>query len=78
MCLQTYQLLNPDEHANFLRKQNKKPDDYRPDICHQVGSKMFLLIIFSLLSVIEFDVYVICFLVVLKWLGSKLLNTVLS
>ncbi|KAK2445236.1 ribosomal RNA small subunit methyltransferase NEP1 [Trifolium repens] len=31
----TYQLLNPDEHANFLRKQNKKPDDYRPDICHQ-------------------------------------------
>ncbi|WJX21861.1 rRNA small subunit pseudouridine methyltransferase Nep1 [Trifolium repens] len=31
----TYQLLNSDEHANFLLKNNKNPDDYRPDICHQ-------------------------------------------
>ncbi|XP_045796764.1 ribosomal RNA small subunit methyltransferase NEP1-like [Trifolium pratense] len=31
----TYQLLNPDEHASFLLSQKKKPDDYRPDICHQ-------------------------------------------
>ncbi|KAK2416717.1 ribosomal RNA small subunit methyltransferase NEP1 [Trifolium repens] len=31
----TYQLLNSDEHANFLRKNNKNPGDYRPDICHQ-------------------------------------------
>ncbi|OIW20730.1 hypothetical protein TanjilG_21793 [Lupinus angustifolius] len=32
----TYQLLNSDEHANFLRKNNKNPGDYRPDITHQV------------------------------------------
>lgn len=31
----TYQLLNSDEHANFLRKHSKNPGDYRPDICHQ-------------------------------------------
>ncbi|CAJ2668480.1 ribosomal RNA small subunit methyltransferase NEP1-like protein [Trifolium pratense] len=31
----TYQLLNSDEHANFLRRQNKNPNHYRPDICHQ-------------------------------------------
>ncbi|KAK2393003.1 ribosomal RNA small subunit methyltransferase NEP1 [Trifolium repens] len=31
----TYQLLNSDEHANFLLKNNKNPNDYRPDICHQ-------------------------------------------
>ncbi|KAL5073435.1 hypothetical protein RYX36_012419 [Vicia faba] len=31
----TYQLLNSDDHANFLRKNNKNPGDYRPDICHQ-------------------------------------------
>ncbi|CAK8575261.1 unnamed protein product [Lathyrus sativus] len=31
----TYQLLNSDDHANFLRKHKKNPGDYRPDICHQ-------------------------------------------
>ncbi|PNX81776.1 ribosomal RNA small subunit methyltransferase NEP1-like protein, partial [Trifolium pratense] len=33
--METYQLLNSDEHANFLRRQNKNPNHYRPDICHQ-------------------------------------------
>nr|XP_028948643.1 ribosomal RNA small subunit methyltransferase nep-1 [Malus domestica] len=32
---QTYQLLNSDEHSNFLRKNNKDPALYRPDILHQ-------------------------------------------
>ncbi|XP_038702168.1 ribosomal RNA small subunit methyltransferase nep-1-like [Tripterygium wilfordii] len=31
----SYQLLNSDEHANFLRRNNKNPADYRPDIIHQ-------------------------------------------
>eukprot|EP00963_Diacronema_lutheri_P003357 scaffold281_cov318-Pavlova_lutheri.AAC.40 len=31
----TYQLLNSDEHANFLRRHKKDPADYRPDILHQ-------------------------------------------
>lgn len=31
----TYQILNSEDHANFLRKNNKNPADYRPDICHQ-------------------------------------------
>ncbi|KAF9626051.1 hypothetical protein IFM89_030719 [Coptis chinensis] len=31
----TYQILNSDDHANFLRKHNKNPGDYRPDIAHQ-------------------------------------------
>jgi len=30
-----YQILNCDDHANFLRKHNKDPAQYRPDICHQ-------------------------------------------
>lgn len=29
-------MLNSDDHANFLRKQNRNPADYRPDIIHQV------------------------------------------
>eukprot|EP00899_Mesostigma_viride_P000045 jgi/Mesvir1/10040/Mv20033-RA.1 len=33
----TYQLLNCDDHANFLRKHKRDPAEYRPDICHQVG-----------------------------------------
>jgi rRNA small subunit pseudouridine methyltransferase Nep1 len=32
----TYQLLNSDDHANFLKKNNRNPADYRPDITHQV------------------------------------------
>eukprot|EP00262_Sarcandra_glabra_P001980 TRINITY_DN12178_c0_g1_i2.p1 TRINITY_DN12178_c0_g1~~TRINITY_DN12178_c0_g1_i2.p1 ORF type:complete len:259 (+),score=48.60 TRINITY_DN12178_c0_g1_i2:171-947(+) len=31
----TYQILNSDDHANFLRKHNRNPADYRPDIVHQ-------------------------------------------
>ena len=34
--LQTYQLLNSDDHANFLRKNGRDPAHYRPDITHQV------------------------------------------
>ncbi|KAE8125242.1 hypothetical protein FH972_020075 [Carpinus fangiana] len=33
--LRSYQLLNSDDHANFLRKNNRNPADYRPDIVHQ-------------------------------------------
>ncbi|XP_039123800.1 ribosomal RNA small subunit methyltransferase nep-1 [Dioscorea cayenensis subsp. rotundata] len=29
-----FQLLNSDDHGNFLRKQNLNPADYRPDIVH--------------------------------------------
>ncbi|XP_022766590.1 ribosomal RNA small subunit methyltransferase nep-1-like isoform X2 [Durio zibethinus] len=31
----SFQLLNSDDHANFLRKNNKNPADFRPDITHQ-------------------------------------------
>lgn len=34
--LQNYQLLNCDDHANFLRKHKRDPALYRPDITHQV------------------------------------------
>ncbi|KAJ6845527.1 ribosomal RNA small subunit methyltransferase nep-1 [Iris pallida] len=30
-----FQILNSDDHANFLKKQNRNPADYRPDIIHQ-------------------------------------------
>ncbi|XP_027361951.1 ribosomal RNA small subunit methyltransferase nep-1-like isoform X1 [Abrus precatorius] len=30
-----YQILNPDEHASFLRRKNLNPYDYRPDIVHE-------------------------------------------
>lgn len=30
-----YELLNADDHANFLRRHNKDPALHRPDICHQ-------------------------------------------
>nr|XP_033513965.1 ribosomal RNA small subunit methyltransferase mra1-like [Nicotiana tomentosiformis] len=33
----TYQLLNSDEHSNFLKKNNRNPSDYRPDIAYQVS-----------------------------------------
>lgn len=32
---QNFQILNSDDHANFLKKQNRNPADYRPDIIHQ-------------------------------------------
>ncbi|KAM1094135.1 hypothetical protein FF1_009179 [Malus domestica] len=31
----TYQLLNSDDHSNFLHKNKKDPALYRPDIVHQ-------------------------------------------
>ncbi|CAH9102569.1 unnamed protein product [Cuscuta europaea] len=31
----TYQLLNSDEHAGFLKRNNLNPAEYRPDIAHQ-------------------------------------------
>ncbi|XP_028761413.1 ribosomal RNA small subunit methyltransferase nep-1 [Neltuma alba] len=31
----SYQILNSDDHSNFLRKHNRNPADYRPDIVHQ-------------------------------------------
>lgn len=31
----TYQILNCDDHANFLRKHKRDPALYRPDIVHQ-------------------------------------------
>ncbi|XP_075636415.1 uncharacterized protein LOC142608605 [Castanea sativa] len=31
----TYQLLNSDDHAHFLLKNNRNPAEYRPDIVHQ-------------------------------------------
>uniref|UniRef100_A0A2P2M637 Ribosomal RNA small subunit methyltransferase nep-1 n=1 Tax=Rhizophora mucronata TaxID=61149 RepID=A0A2P2M637_RHIMU len=31
----SYQILNSDDHANFLRKNNRNPADYRPDIVYQ-------------------------------------------
>ncbi|KVH91732.1 ribosomal RNA small subunit methyltransferase nep-1 [Cynara cardunculus var. scolymus] len=31
----SYQLLNSEDHANFLRKNNRNPAEYRPDISHQ-------------------------------------------
>ncbi|KAF8670123.1 hypothetical protein HU200_050906 [Digitaria exilis] len=35
----TMQILNSDDHANYLRKQNRNPADYRPDIIHQPLTK---------------------------------------
>ncbi|XP_027158509.1 ribosomal RNA small subunit methyltransferase nep-1-like [Coffea eugenioides] len=32
----TYEILNPDKHADFMRKKNMNPYDYRPDIIHEV------------------------------------------
>lgn len=34
--LQTYQLLNCDDHGRYLGRLGKDPAEYRPDICHQV------------------------------------------
>ncbi|CAL4962627.1 unnamed protein product [Urochloa decumbens] len=35
------QILNSDDHANYLRKQNRNPADYRPDIIHQALLAIF-------------------------------------
>ncbi|KAK4783852.1 hypothetical protein SAY86_018220 [Trapa natans] len=31
----SYQLLNSDDHANFLKRNGRNPAEYRPDIIHQ-------------------------------------------
>lgn len=35
------QILNSDDHANYLRKQNRNPADYRPDIIYQALLAIF-------------------------------------
>ncbi|KAK3152765.1 hypothetical protein QOZ80_2BG0163270 [Eleusine coracana subsp. coracana] len=37
----TMQILNSDDHANYLRKQGRNPADYRPDIIHQALLAIF-------------------------------------
>ncbi|KAL6572228.1 hypothetical protein OROMI_013186 [Orobanche minor] len=37
----TLQILNPDDHANFLRRHKKNPYDYRPEIIHQALLERF-------------------------------------
>ena len=32
-----FQLLNCDDHVNIMKKNNKDPANYRPDILHQVS-----------------------------------------
>jgi rRNA pseudouridine-1189 N-methylase Emg1 (Nep1/Mra1 family) len=32
-----FQLLNCDDHLNIMKKHNKDPQQYRPDILHQVS-----------------------------------------
>ncbi len=34
--VQTYQLLNSDDHVKYLMRHDRDPADYRPDIVHQV------------------------------------------
>lgn len=36
-----YELLNADEHKGILQKHGKDPSEYRPDIVHQVYSRLF-------------------------------------
>lgn len=40
---QTYQILNCDDHANYLRKHKRDPKDYRPDILHQARRRPALV-----------------------------------
>ncbi|XP_021771452.1 uncharacterized protein LOC110735569 [Chenopodium quinoa] len=41
----TYQILNSEDHANFLMKHKKNPADYRPDIVYHKVSKMYAIIV---------------------------------
>jgi hypothetical protein len=34
----SYELLNCDDHSGFLRRHDKDPAHYRPDICHQASA----------------------------------------
>ncbi|KAL6549118.1 hypothetical protein OROHE_008963 [Orobanche hederae] len=40
----TLQILNPDDHANFLRRHKKNPYDYRPEIIHQALLELLKLL----------------------------------
>ncbi len=44
IVVQTYQLLNVDDHASFLRRHGKDPSQYRPDICHQVPDTGYVVL----------------------------------
>lgn len=50
---QVFQLLNSDDHAHFLKRNNKDPAAYRPDILHQVS----FMCIFPVLNEIILFVY---------------------
>ncbi|XP_011101600.1 ribosomal RNA small subunit methyltransferase nep-1 isoform X2 [Sesamum indicum] len=36
----SYQIINPDEHAGFMKKHNLNRSDYRPDIIHEVLARL--------------------------------------
>lgn len=46
-----FQLLNCDDHVNIMKRNNKDPADYRPDIVHQVIHIIiyYLYLIFNIL-----------------------------
>ncbi len=41
-----FQLLNCDDHVNIMKRNNKDPSTYRPDILHQVRNAYFLRLIY--------------------------------
>ncbi|XP_048493820.1 uncharacterized protein LOC104883743 isoform X3 [Beta vulgaris subsp. vulgaris] len=47
MHVQSYQILNSEDHANILRKHNKNPSDYRPDIIHQRSLSSWTMLLMS-------------------------------
>ncbi|KAL4350804.1 hypothetical protein AHAS_Ahas10G0178600 [Arachis hypogaea] len=64
-----YQILNPDEHANFLRRKNKNPYDYRPDIVHEVSRTSRVHPLFSLLGNCKTLPFFKLWVVGFAWLG---------
>lgn len=58
LCIQNFQILNSDDHANYLKKQNRNPADYRPDIIHQVRQFICQLpMYYDFPSVSQFSLY---------------------
>ena len=47
-----FQLLNCDDHLNLMKKNNKDPQLYRPDILHQV-THLSILLNLSILQLIS-------------------------
>lgn len=46
-----FRLLSVDEHRQFLLKYSKTPEDYRPDIVHQVHfSSFYTLVLASIIG----------------------------